>query len=714
VAYEQQSDFKNAASDYESLSEAFPKEYIYAYKAAYFNFKSGSFQQAVQLTDLAAELAPVNAEIQALRAKCYFALQKYKIALEASDKAISLSPVPENYYLRGLIHKELQNYTRAEPDFRECIKLKPDFTDAIVQHAFILNVLNKPDEALSDLNTAIKQDNKNKEAYLLRSELSFKKGDYNASISDLTKLISFAPEKKAFSMRAMVYAQNSQYNEAIDDYSSVIKQEKNNIKALEGRAACYQKLNKKQEAIKDYTQVVSLIENKKEEKELLTRTKNNLFELKRENNAPVIMGLRGGNANQKVIEVAEGLDIVEIEFKVIDENRIAKFSVNKQSMDFNADSLAAGQKFRVDIQNKTSIQIEAEDVYKNKGTAEYKLIRKDEGLPKVAIISPIATESGIIYLKSYDPEIFIEGRILGRNLVESLFINDIPVILNTSSMNPAFRTKLKLTDTDKLVFVVTDVKGNKIQKTFNIDRSDAAILNENPMGRTWVVFVENTEYQSFSNLEGPKKEIELMIKALSKYRIDNIIHKKNLTKAQMLYFFSTELKNLIVENRVNSLLIWYAGHGKLIGQDGYWVPVDSKVDDVSSYFNINTLKTSIKPYLQNVVHSLIVTDACETGPSFYMSMRTIPTDRNCADTKSTKFKSSQVFTSSGDDLADGDSQFTKSFANSLMYDNNSCVPIERIVNKVSSDVAKTNNKRPKFGRISGFEDENGTFIFIKK
>jgi hypothetical protein len=281
-------------------------------------------------------------------------------------------------------------------------------------------------------------------------------------------------------------------------------------------------------------------------------------------------------------------------------------------------------------------------------------------------------------------------------------------------MNPAFRTKLKLTDTDKLVFVVTDVKGNKIQKTYNIDRSDAALLNENPMGRTWVVFVENTEYQSFSNLEGPKKEIDLMIKALSKYRIDNIIHKKNLTKAQMLYFFSTELKNLIVENRVNSLLIWYAGHGKLIGQDGYWVPVDSKVDDVSSYFNINTLKTSIKPYLQNVVHSLIVTDACETGPSFYMSMRTIPTDRNCADTKSTKFKSSQVFTSSGDDLADGDSQFTKSFANSLMYDNNSCVPIERIVNKVSSDVAKTNNKRPKFGRISGFEDENGTFIFIKK
>jgi hypothetical protein len=205
-----------------------------------------------------------------------------------------------------------------------------------------------------------------------------------------------------------------------------------------------------------------------------------------------------------------------------------------------------------------------------------------------------------------------------------------------------------------------------------------------------------------------------MIKALSKYKIDKIIHKRNLTKSQMNYFFSNELKNLVNEGRVNSLLIWYTGHGKLVGENGFWIPVDSKIDDASTYFNINTLKTVLKPYLQNITHSLIVTDACETGPSFYMSMRDLSSERNCSDGKSTKSRSSQVFTSSTEDFKDGDSKFTTSFANALMFDNNSCVPIERIVTRVSNDVIKSNQKRPVFGKIAGFEDENGTFLFIKK
>ncbi|NJO89799.1 MAG: hypothetical protein HC831_13265 [Chloroflexia bacterium] len=147
---------------------------------------------------------------------------------------------------------------------------------------------------------------------------------------------------------------------------------------------------------------------------------------------------------------------------------------------------------------------------------------------------------------------------------------------------------------------------------------------------------------------------------------------------------------------------------KFLNQNGYWIPVDSRIDDLSTYYNLNSLKTSLKPYTKVITHSLIVTDACESGPSFYMSMRSLPTDRDCNNSKSTRFKSSQVFTSSGEDLADGDSQFTNSFANSLIFNSKSCIPIEQIVNKVSGELLKTSNNRPKFGKISGFGDENGS------
>jgi hypothetical protein len=187
-----------------------------------------------------------------------------------------------------------------------------------------------------------------------------------------------------------------------------------------------------------------------------------------------------------------------------------------------------------------------------------------------------------------------------------------------------------------------------------------------------------------------------------------------MTKSQMDWFFRHQLKKMVIDNRVKSILLWYAGHGKFLNKKGYWIPVDSKVDDLSTYYNLSTLKAVLKPYTNVVTHSLIVTDACESGPGFYMSMRSLPKEGDCNNTKTTSSKSWQIFTSSGSNLEDNNSKFTKVFANSLVYNSKACIPIERIVNKVSTEMAKTKNKRPKFGKITGFADENGTFIFIKK
>jgi hypothetical protein len=61
-----------------------------------------------------------------------------------------------------------------------------------------------------------------------------------------------------------------------------------------------------------------------------------------------------------------------------------------------------------------------------------------------------------------------------------------------------------------------------------------------------------------------------------------------------------------------------------------------------------------------------------------------------------------------------DSQFTRTFANVLANNPDACVPIEKIVLRVISAVASTNQQTPQFGKISGFEDEDGTFFFMPK
>jgi hypothetical protein len=89
-------------------------------------------------------------------------------------------------------------------------------------------------------------------------------------------------------------------------------------------------------------------------------------------------------------------------------------------------------------------------------------------------------------------------------------------------------------------------------------------------------------------------------------------------------------------------------------------------------------------------------------------------ERSCDDWTVTKLKSSQVFSSAGYELAVDNSQFTKTFATMLANNSGSCIPIESIVNRVTSTVIQNNQQRPKFGKIAGLADEDGTFFFMTK
>jgi len=205
-----------------------------------------------------------------------------------------------------------------------------------------------------------------------------------------------------------------------------------------------------------------------------------------------------------------------------------------------------------------------------------------------------------------------------------------------------------------------------------------------------------------------------MRRALANYQVHNVIHKKDLTKEEMEKFFSIELRDLIRSNQVKSLLIWYAGHGKYVNDIGYWIPIDAKRDEEYSYFNINTLRAAMEPYVNILTHTLVVTDACESGPSFYAQMRSVGPIKSCDDWEATQFKSSQVFMSAQRELASDDSQFTRTFANTLSSNPKHCIPIEEIVSAVSLAVRNNNQQTPKFGKIQGMADEDGTFFFISK
>src|SRR6185295_16684624 len=226
---------------------------------------------------------------------------------------------------------------------------------------------------------------------------------------------------------------------------------------------------------------------------------------------------------------------------------------------------------------------------------------------------------------------------------------------SNTDLNPNFSAQISVANKNKISITVTDINGNVNIQNYTLNRSGTDAGTNNPMGNTWVVFIENSKYKSFASLEGPAKDVTMMKSALANYKFSKILHKKDMTKQEMEKFFAIELRDYVKNNNINSLLIWYAGHGKYVSPTGYWVPSDGKTDDEFSYFGINNLKASMQSYAGKLVHTLVITDACESGATFLMAMRGGDEDKRCDNFELTKAKSSQVFTSAGYELASDNS-----------------------------------------------------------
>ena len=714
-AYLKTNNKEKAAKDYENITVLSPKKKEVAAISGKLYYDLKNYKKAIALLDKATNTSKKDAASYRYKVISLIKLENYEKALKESNILIELKPNAENYYNLAWIYHKLDDNVNAEKKYLEAIVLMPSYLRAYIQLAYVRLFQNKLDAALEAANKAVKINTKNKSAYLVRSIIYKKKLDYPSAINDLSKLTLLYPNDiDGYFYRGIAYQNFNQHQNAINDFTKVLQIDKSHAKSYAKRAKSYEQINDYNNAVKDYERLCSLNVNNKDSKKLLENAQKRLYELNKEEKAPIFVILEPKCKVANTIEVAGIAKELKIKLKVEDESPISKLIIEGKNINFDKNVIKTGFYTTVDIEGKKEINIVAEDTYNNRGIFVYSLKRTETNKPKIKILSPIASDNGEIYLDSKDPILYIEGVIKDESLIKSITIGSVIASYKPDAYNPKFYATVDITNQNKINITVTDINDNVSIKEYKFNRSGIELLADNPMGKTWVVFIENSDYSSFTSLKGPSKDVRLMKTALAKYKIHNIIHKKNLSKRKMERFFAIELRDLVKSNRVNSILVWYAGHGKFINSTGYWIPTNAKRDDEFSYYNINSLKASMQSYSKNITHTLIITDACESGPSFYNAMRSIPKDKDCGDENATRFKSSQVFTSAGYELANDNSQFTKTFANSLNYNSNSCIPIEKVVRKVSAAVQKNSKQRPIFGKISGFADENGTFFFIKK
>ncbi len=714
TAYSRSGDHKNAAEDYDrALVFDAKDEELYYFSGSEWHLE-GNHQFALKRLSRAIDLKNNFLEAYLARFDVHMALDQYEDALSDGQRCLKLKEDERAYYKLAQVYEKLEMYDEADQAYRRSLQKNRRVVATHFSYAQLLYSLENYEAAGNEVNQVLQMDPRHLEGILLQSQVLSAQGNLLKASETLSMAsVQFPDEPLIYILRGDINSKMNQPGYAIIDYSKAIELDPENAEIYYKRGGSYEEIREYEGALADYEKLLAMSKFDGTAQRLHEEATQRMYELNREENKPMVVLLDPPSNDANAIDVSKEIVLLNVTGQITDESGIESLQVNG----FNVPVEATEEGFKflasVNLTSTNQVTVQVSDVYGNTETAIFPIRRTEIDPPVVNMIAPYGSESNILYLDNNDPMIYMEGKIRDESRITKIFIDSVMASYIPSDLNPSFTAYVSVNNKSRITVTAVDEFGNSSEIEYKLNR-DAQSFDDNPMGKTWAIFIENSDYDSFASLGGPSKDVSMMRSALANYQIHNVIHKKNMSKAELSKFFSIELRDMIRSNRVNSLLIWYAGHGKYINQSGYWIPVDASRDDEFTYYNINALKAAMQVYPDFLTHTLVITDACESGPSFYQAMRSGIKERNCDDWSSTRFKSSQVFSSAGYELAVDDSQFTRTFANMLIENPNNCVPIENIVLKVTTAVENTTQQKPQFGKISGLEDEDGTFFFIPK
>jgi tetratricopeptide (TPR) repeat protein len=676
--------------------------------------EANKLKEADQVLRKAIELDRTFIEAIESEIAILFKLRDFDYGLNITQLALDAKATPTNYYRHGVFHDSLNHYAEAEKYYRFAKEKDSKFLPSYIGMANNQIKLGKLDEAKTNIDYVLNKDGFNLDALYTRSIFHATKLNYPDAIADISKVILANPTNKALLLRGSFYEGKGDFQNAIVDYSQVLKNDSKNAESILLRASCYERTKDLRTANADYNQFFKIVGKTPQTIALVKQNRQKSFEVNRENIKPEIEILSAKN-DKNALKIPADKNEFNVRGRIRDASFITQIISSSGKVSFSVDSINPEFNIKVTEGAKLNdITITVTDIYNNFTNINFKIEKTESDKPIIAIETPYTSFENEMAIDVAGDGLYVQGKIKDASLIESIIIDGINASFNPSSLNPEFSAQINITDKAKIKIVVRDIYGNENLQNYILNRSGALAGVDNPMGNTWVIFIENSTYANFPSLEGPAKDVMAMKAALANYKISKILHEKDMTKEGMDKFFSIKLRDYVKNNTINSLVIWYAGHGKYVSPTGYWVPSDGKPDDEFSYFGINNLKAAMQSYAGKLVHTLVITDACESGATFLMAMRGGADGQRCDNFELTKAKSAQVFTSAGFELASDNSQFTKSFVSCLNTNVEPCLPIDKIVKKVTTVVSQGGNQAPKFGKIKDLEDEGGTFFFIKK
>jgi tetratricopeptide (TPR) repeat protein len=717
--------YKESLEDYETALRLKPADQEISYHTGRLNLMNRNYSKAKEQFQFSSTNKSLKYKSLNGLAESNVYLGRFKEALEQANEVITHDKNNHRaMFVRGLAHDSLGEYSLAVQSYDNALMLlqkskeyaasfnKTEFNDYAMSPAKS-SIHNKDfAKALTFLQKAEEWNSKSAEVIYMKGKAYFGLNDYKNAGDEFNRAIAINNLRAEYFIgRGKLYLATSSFADALSDFSRAISLNSKSSEAYALRAEAHLGKNDFKQAMSDIEMAKKISPNNKEILTAFEKVKSELDLRQKESISPEIVIQSPRILNKGQLIFPDTYALFDIKGTIKDDSKIASISINDQKVAFDAESKNPSFTHKFKLDGVKTVIISASDIYGNNTTQSFEVIRGETQPPIAKVVVPSTNGNN---LKLNDPKaykVFVEGVVTDKSFVESIFVNNVSASFDSKKINPNFTANIDVAGVDSVIVVVTDIYGNTGTTRYIVSRSETD-SEGNPMGKTWAVFIANSNYNQFPSLEAVSQDVASVKKAMNLYQIDSVITRRNMTKSEMERFFSIELRNALANNEVTSLLVWYSGHGRVTADNGYWLPVDASKKDEFSFFPTSNLKGYLSSY-KKVKHTLVISDATETGPAFYLAMRDV-SPWQCGDWEASRLKSAQVLSSSEPERLNESSMFSKVFSNALLTSQDKCITIDKVSEKVITGVSKNQKQKPRFGNIQDLGDENGTFFFIKK
>jgi len=188
-------------------------------------------------------------------------LNRDSSALTSINKAIEKNENEEDYFIhRGNIYYDLVNYSHAWEDYNSAVEINNFFYAAIKNRGYANRYLDKHQECIDDLTTAIERGyHKSQRVYFNRGNCYLDIGNLQAARADISKVLAADPEdNKALYTMARIYFKEGDFKTSQDYVDKALAIDPDLIEAIELKSMNFTGLKEYEKSLDVMTKAIEM------------------------------------------------------------------------------------------------------------------------------------------------------------------------------------------------------------------------------------------------------------------------------------------------------------------------------------------------------------------------------------------------------------------------------------------------------------------------